>query len=754
MKRQRVGDSAILRFAKVLLLGAFLVPISSAFANDASVLANDSREHSPDQAGPYSIGHTTVVVTDPSRNLDGSTPATPAGRPLHVDIWYPTRTKTTEHIAYTWNNPLYNENPGGSVYPGLPDLPSLTAEGSISLNPVLEGAPLARGRFPLLVASHGNLVSSAKNMPDTLETLASHGYVVMSVEHTGNDDAWYQADFLGRRLRLPIGPNPSISAAGNILQRTKDVSFVIDSALSGIVDQNAGIGFSRRIDAEKIGVLGYSLGGQTSLATVTGIGSAGYPADRRVKAAFMGAGTNYGLLLNSADYANAKVPLLFFGNDTGIVYNTFNQFTGTRQKYLVDIADYNHHVGGYESSWCQDFHNSMKVVNPAVFPAVFTGGASSLDRSDVANYIFDATFYFSYTGRRESGVFDYCDPSVFDGISDAQLTSVLFGDPRILAVRDELIGSMPLKPEASIAETTRMTNLYAVAFFNKTLKHDDSSSSALNGSAANQRRNPLVTVVENCQSVDAHPIDLQSGDKITFVPAGDSGYDVSVTSGQSLYDQGLVKLGVNGNGVSYLTFDGFSFHVPGMPDPVENLIVNENGVISTRTSPDIGGIDDNGSPWYMKGHLLLSAQFTIGALMKDLSTVAPAATGGHVFGYLDADEHRVVVTYRDVPAAGTTAPNTLQVAIYDSGKIEMIVGELAATGAVYSPSILGTIGIAGGHTRVTDLRNVKPISFSELRDNGSVFVPFGSEDAIFEQFYSGTEASCAKHDDHDEHDGD
>jgi hypothetical protein len=35
-------------------------------------------------------------------------------------------------------------------------------------------------------------VAAAKNMPDTLET-ASHGYVVASVEHTGNNDASFQA---------------------------------------------------------------------------------------------------------------------------------------------------------------------------------------------------------------------------------------------------------------------------------------------------------------------------------------------------------------------------------------------------------------------------------------------------------------------------------------------------------------------------------------------------------------------------------
>jgi dienelactone hydrolase len=693
----------------------------------------------PDQVGPYSIGHTTVILTDTTRNLDGSTPVNSEGRFLHLDIWYPTTEKTTGHVFYTWNNPLYNENPGGLVYPGLPDLPALTAEGSISLNPVLDEAPLARkGKFPLLVASHGNLVASAKNMPDTLETLASHGYVVASVEHTGNSDAYYQTSVLKTWAGgLDLGPNPSIGDAGTILQRTKDVSFVIDSVLEGVVDEETGIAFSEQIDAKEIGVLGFSLGGQTSLAMVTGIGSASHPADRRVKAAFMGGGSNWGLLLDSADYANAKVPLLFFGNDTGIVYNSFNQFTGSRPKYLVDIADYNHHIGGYESSWCQDFHNSMVEVNPDVPYLLWWDGDpnTSPDPTDIADWVFPATFYFTYTGARQSGVYDYCEPSVFDDISDEQLVAVMFGDPQILEVKAELIDSMPLKPEASVAETARLTNWYAVSFFNKTLKNENAYSRYLANSTTNQRRNQLVRLVKDRQKVKPHPIDLLPMDKITFEPVGNAGYQVSVSSGASLYDQGAVDLDLGGDGVAYLSFPGFEFPVPGMSETIQNLIVNENGVISTRTSPDIGGIDDNGSPWYMKGHMLMSGQFTIGALMKNLDSTLP----GGVFGYFDETQDRVIVTYSSVQSAGTTEPNTLQIVIYNSGKIEMIVGELAATGAAYSPSILGTIGLAGGHTKMRDLRSVNPISFSQLRDNGSVFMPFGEEDAIFEQFYSGTD---------------
>ena len=141
----------------------------------------------------------------------------------------------------------------------------------------------------------------------------------------------------------------------------------------------------------------------------------------------------------------------------------------------------------------------------------------------------------------------------------------------------------------------------------------------------------------------------------------------------------------------------------------------------------------------MRGRLLLNAQFTIGALMKNLSA---SPTIDKVFAYYDEVEDRMVVTYRDIAAAGTNEPNTLQIAIYRNGTIEMIVEELANTGTAYSPSILGTIGIAGGHTRIKDLRKVKPVDFSKLRDNGSKFMKFGPEKAIYEQFYAGTENSC------------
>lgn len=683
-----------------------------------------------DRSAPYAIGHTTLVLTDATRNPDGSTPVTTAGRPLYLHIWYPTSASPTQHTRYTWNNPIYNQNPGGSVYPGLPDTPALTFTGSTSAHLIAEGAPLAHGQFPLLVATHGYEVAAAKNMPDTLESLASHGYIVASVEHTGDDDVWYQTYFMEDYIGLTLGPNPSIYSA-TILERVKDVSFVVGAVLAGNADQKAAP-FAKQIDAAEIGVLGYSLGGQTSLATVTGISTQGQPADRRIKAAFMGAGSNYGLLLNAADYANAQVPLMFFGNDTGIAYTNFNAFTGSRRKYLVDIAGWNHHTGGYQTSWCQDIHNSLAAVNPAVFPQAFIN-PSTLSPSDIANFVFDSTFYWSYTGPYEDGVYNFCDASVFSGVSDAQLQAVLFGNPQILTAESALADSMPLERELPIEEQTRLTTGYALGFFDSVLKHEARDPSDLD--------NPLVHVVKDCEYVRPHPFDVGAGDQIVFVPAGNS-YRATVRSGATLLAPGSTKLSVAGNATATLSYPGFSFPVPGTPEPVTTLFVSEDGAITTRTSGDYTGVDDNGSPLYMRGQLLLTNRLTIGALMKDLDSTA-ATAGGGVFGTYDATNQRVIVTYLGIPAAGTTAPNTLQVVISATGEIDITIGALASTGPNYAPGILGTLGIASGQTRAADFRNVTPIDFGPLRDAAPVVLPFAGGGAIYAQYDQGVSGSCA-----------
>jgi hypothetical protein len=376
------------------------------------------------------------------------------------------------------------------------------------------------------------------------------------------------------------------------------------------------------------------------------------------------------------------------------------------------------------------------AVNPVVFPQAFIN-PSTLNPSDIANFVFDSTFYWSYTGPYEDGVYNFCDGSVFAGVSDAQLQAVLFGNPQILAAKNALEDSMPLERELSIAEQTRLTTGYAIAFFDSALKHEARDPHEID--------DPLVRVVENCEHVRAHPFDLGAGDQIVFAPAGDS-YSVTVHAGVTLLAPGSTKLSVAGNGTAMLSYPGFAFPVPGEPEPVTTLFVSEDGAITTRTSGDYTGVDDNGSPWYVRGQLLLTNRLTIGALMKDLDSTA-ATAGGGVFATYDAANHRVIVTYQGVPAAGTTAPNTLQVVIYARGEIDITIGALASTGPNYAPGILGTLGIASGQTRAVDFRKVRPLDFGAMKNRPPVVLPFADGGAIYAQYDQGVSGSCEAEDD-------
>jgi hypothetical protein len=250
----------------------------------------------------------------------------------------------------------------------------------------------------------------------------------------------------------------------------------------------------------------------------------------------------------------------------------------------------------------------------------------------------------------------------------------------------------------------------------------------------------LVQVVRDCEHVRPHPFDLVSGDQIAFIPLGNS-YRVSVRSGAALLDPGATKLSLAGNGTAMLSYPGFSFPVPGTPEPVTALFVSEDGAITTRTSGDYPAVDDNGSPWYMRGQLLLTNRLTIGALMKDLDS-ASATAGGGVFATYDTATQRVIITYSGIPAAGTAAPNTLQVLIYASGEIDITIGALASTGPNYAPNILGTLGIASGQTRASDFRKVKPIDFAALRNAPPAVLPFAGGGAIYSQYYQGVNGRC------------
>jgi dienelactone hydrolase len=195
----------------------------------------------PRPTGPYAVGTFSRLVTDPSRtNRYGIK----TNSSFMVSFWYPAVAET--HLlsgAYLDKN--LAKSPDWAYF-GVDTrtMPHFVAHG-LPEAAVLSGpAP-----FPLVIYSHGYDVNRKMNTR-TVEELASHGYLVVGIDHLD----CYATQFPdGRYL---FGSISSFGAA--ITSRIKDVQFVLEE----LARMNAGDSpLAGRIDFERVGLLGMSLGG-------------------------------------------------------------------------------------------------------------------------------------------------------------------------------------------------------------------------------------------------------------------------------------------------------------------------------------------------------------------------------------------------------------------------------------------------------------------------------------------------------------
>lgn len=156
--------------------------------------------------------------------------------------------------------------------------------------------PGGKEKFPVIIFSHGK--GMGRNFYSAFcENLASHGYVVVSADHTGvasrtefgendfidEDDAGYEENFLGY-----LKKTTSLYVS--------DINFIINK----IIELHAKkVFFKGRLDLSRIGVFGHSMGGRAALglsAAGSGI-SAGVSLD--------------GTLFFKEDTVGVKVPFMF-----------------------------------------------------------------------------------------------------------------------------------------------------------------------------------------------------------------------------------------------------------------------------------------------------------------------------------------------------------------------------------------------------------------------------------------------------------
>lgn len=129
--------------------------------------------------------------------------------------------------------------------------------------------------YPLIVFSHGSFGIRTSN-ESLYNELASHGYVVCSIDHTYQ--CLYTTDVDGNKTWIDMGYMKECSAedAKSDKQqsyeyykkwmeiRTSDINFVIDYILSE-ADKNDADTVYKLVDKGKIGIMGHSLGGSAAL---------------------------------------------------------------------------------------------------------------------------------------------------------------------------------------------------------------------------------------------------------------------------------------------------------------------------------------------------------------------------------------------------------------------------------------------------------------------------------------------------------
>jgi len=156
---------------------------------------------------PYSVGQTTLLLVDSSRD-----------RPVKTEIWYPTQDTTK---------------------------PSVSSEYPFELPPTSKDVKIVDGKHPLIVLSHGTGGNRMSLMWLACE-LVGKGYIVAAVDHFGNTyDNSIPEHFV------------------KIWDRPKDISFLLDELF-------AHAAWNSKIDPAKIGMVGFSLGGYTTIALAGG----------------------------------------------------------------------------------------------------------------------------------------------------------------------------------------------------------------------------------------------------------------------------------------------------------------------------------------------------------------------------------------------------------------------------------------------------------------------------------------------------
>jgi dienelactone hydrolase len=240
-------------------LGAAAVPLGAAGPAWAMAPAMLTL---PRPTGPYRIGTVSLHLVDRSR----PDPVAGAGRhrELMISVWYP---------AAASRQPLASRHPP-APWMTASSMRALLADNGFDADAAAaprtvarESFPVLRGRFPVVLYSHG-AGGHRSETTDVVQELASHGYVVVTVDHTY--DAY--TSFPDGRVSVPDDDLPVTP-----WDHADDIVFVLDRIEDLAAGRNPDaarrplpVGLGAALDLRHVGMFGWSKGG-TATALVMNV---------------------------------------------------------------------------------------------------------------------------------------------------------------------------------------------------------------------------------------------------------------------------------------------------------------------------------------------------------------------------------------------------------------------------------------------------------------------------------------------------
>jgi predicted dienelactone hydrolase len=214
----------------------------------------------PVPSGGFAVGTRVLQWTDPGRP-ETATPEPGDRRTVVVQLWYPARRSSAARARYLGRTEHEARTVAGGLasYVGVPGF-VLDGLPRARTRSVVE-APVADGHFPVVIFSPGLGGVRTQNTA-WAEELASHGYVIVGVDHPYDSAAVVLAD--GRTIHTRV------TATGNAVKdeelavgwtrvRAADLSFVLTR-----LERDAGP-LAGRLDTGRVAAAGHSLGGAAAL---------------------------------------------------------------------------------------------------------------------------------------------------------------------------------------------------------------------------------------------------------------------------------------------------------------------------------------------------------------------------------------------------------------------------------------------------------------------------------------------------------